>query len=54
MFGVVTRYLIEYILGIRQTEDSVAYSDVIINPVMHNFIHEAEGKITTVYGVISV
>ena len=54
MFGVVTRYLIEYILGIRQTEDSVVYSDVIINPVMHNFIHEAEGKITTVYGDISV
>ena len=34
MFGAVTAYLFEYILGIRQTEDSCAYRDVVISPCL--------------------
>lgn len=54
MFGAVTKYLFEYILGIRQTEDSVAFEKVVINPVCMNEIPFAKGKITTVKGEISV
>ncbi len=54
MFGAVTRYLFEYILGIRQAEDSVKYDKVIIEPVCMKEIPWAKGKITTVKGEISV
>ncbi len=54
MFGAVTRYLFEYILGIRQAEDSVAYEKVIIEPVCMEEIPFASGKITTVKGEFSV
>lgn len=32
MFGASTRYLFQYILGIRQTENSVGYRKIIISP----------------------
>ncbi|MBR3588220.1 MAG: family 78 glycoside hydrolase catalytic domain [Clostridia bacterium] len=54
MFGAVTRYLFEYILGIRQTKDSVAYESVIISPECMKEIPFAKGKITTIKGEISV
>ena len=54
MFGAVTRYLFEYILGIRQAEDSVGYEKVIIEPVCMKEIPSAKGKITTQKGEISV
>lgn len=54
MFGAVTKYLFEYILGIRQTRDSVAYEKVVISPSCMKDVPEAKGKITTVKGEISV
>lgn len=54
MFGAVTRYLFEYILGIRQGENSVGFESVVINPVCMEEIKEAKGKITTIKGEISV
>ncbi len=54
MFGAVTRYLFEYILGIRQAKDSVAYESVIISPECMKEIPFAKGKITTIKGEISV
>ncbi len=54
MFGAVTRYLYEYILGIRQTESSVCFKDIVIEPKCMNIIKQAKGYITTEYGVISV
>ncbi len=54
MFGAVTRYLFEYILGIRQKEDSVRFEDVLIAPCCLDKIPEAKGHITTEFGVISV
>lgn len=54
MFGAVSRYLFEYILGIRQQEGSVRYEKVVIEPKCMEFITEAEGHMTTASGVISV
>lgn len=54
MFGAVSRYLYEYILGIRQTEDSVCYENIVIEPVCMDRIQAAEGYITTISGKISV
>lgn len=54
MFGAVSKYLYEYILGIRQTKDSVRFENVIIEPKCMKQIAEAKGYITTPVGKISV
>ncbi len=54
MFGAVTRYFFEYILGIRRAKNSAGYEKVIIEPACMNYLPEAKGKITTCKGVISV
>lgn len=54
MFGAVSRYLFEYILGIRQRENSIRYEKVVIEPCCMDTVREAEGHITTASGVISV
>ena len=54
MFGAVSQYLFEYILGIRQTEDSVRYEKVVIQPQCMDVISQAQGHITTASGEIYV
>lgn len=54
MFGAVSDCLPEYILGIRQQEDSAAYESIIIEPKCMEQIPFAAGYITTVKGKISV
>jgi len=54
MFGACTRYLFEYILGIRQTKDSIGYEKVIIEPKIVKGLDNAKGYITTVKGKIEV
>ncbi len=54
MFGAVTKYLFSYLLGIRQTKDSVAYKNVIISPCFVEGMDKAKGHITTENGIISV
>ena len=54
MFGAVSQYLFEYILGIRQEADSVCYEKVIIQPECLDVISRAEGHITTASGLIQV
>ena len=54
MFGAVSQYLFEYILGIRQEADSVCYEKVIIQPECLDVISRAEGYITTASGLIQV
>ena len=54
MFGAVSRYLFEYVLGIQQKENSVRYEKVVIEPCCMDTVREAEGHITTASGVISV
>ena len=54
MFGAVTKYLFEYILGIRQAENSVGYKNIVITPVCLDNLDFAKGKINTIKGNISV
>ncbi len=54
MFGAVTRYLFEYIIGIRQDKDSYGYAKVIIEPVCMEYLPCAKGRIKTIKGEISV
>lgn len=54
MFGAVSRYLFEYILGIRQTRTSVRFEQVIIEPLCMQLVPQAKGHITTPAGVLSV
>ena len=54
MFGAVTKYLFEYILGIRQTKNSVGYDEIIIEPVCMEYLPAAKGKIKTIKGEIEV
>ncbi len=54
MFVAVSRYLFEYILGIRQTEHSAGFRQVVIEPKCRNLVPSARGHITTLRGEISV
>ena len=54
MFGAVTKYIFKYLLGIRQTENSVAYKEVVVSPCFVDGMNRAKGHITTENGVISV
>lgn len=54
MFGAVSRYLYEYVLGIRQREHSAGFEQIVIEPVCMDFVPGAKGHITTVRGEISV
>lgn len=54
MFGAVSRYLFEYILGIRQMKSSVRFEKIVIEPKGMDLIKNAKGHITTPHGVISV
>lgn len=54
MFGAVTKYLYQYILGIRQCSESVRYEKIVIEPLCMERIESAEGYVTTASGRISV
>ena len=54
MFGAVVATFFEYILGIRQAEDSVRYDRIIISPAVIPALSYARGHITTPHGRIAV
>lgn len=54
MFGAVTTYLFEYVLGIKQEKDSVGFERIAIRPMYTETVSSASGHITTERGVISV
>ncbi len=54
MFGAVTRYLFYYLLGIRQTEGSTGFQEIIIEPVLVEGMTFAKGHITAASGKIAV
>ena len=54
MFGAVTTYLYEYVLGIRQCKDSYGFDKITVSPAYVDGIDYAKGHITTDKGVISV
>ncbi len=54
MFGTPVLWLYQYVLGIRQTEDSVAFRKVLINPSEISEITDIEGSMQTPMGKIAV
>ncbi len=54
MFGAVSEYIFNYILGIKQTENSAGYSDVVIEPADIPECGDISGSIMTKHGRISV
>lgn len=54
MFGACVRSLFEYVLGIRQTDNSYGYERVIIEPAENDILSFAKGYITTPKGKIGV
>ena len=53
MFGAVTAFLFDYVLGIKQRDGGVGYGDVVISPLVHS-MEWADGSIETVHGKIGV
>lgn len=54
MFGAVTAYLFEYILGIKQKADTAGYTSLVIEPVMVSKLNRASGSMTVPAGVVAV
>jgi len=54
MFGAVTAYLFEYILGIKQKEGSYGYEQIVIDPAKIDALPAAKGHITVKGGRIEV
>ncbi len=54
MFGSTVSLLYEYVLGIRQTDESSGYSDILISPALNAGVTRAEGYVTAPCGKISV
>ena len=52
MFGAPAAFLFDYVLGIRQTEGSVGYADVIINPRALDSVDAARGHLINASGGI--
>lgn len=54
MFGAVTAYLYDYLLGIRAKNGSAGYKEIIISPVIVDGINRLEGSRTLKSGKVSV
>ena len=54
MFGAVSEYIFNFLLGIRQTEESAGYSEVEISPAYIPGCGDISGSIMTKNGRISV
>jgi len=54
MFGAVTAYLFDYILGIGQEPDGSGYENIVIAPKIPADLHFAEGYRTLFCGKVSV
>ncbi len=54
MFGAPVAYLFEYLLGIKQTENSAGYKSLMIEPMSVDKFARMKGSITTPNGIISV
>ena len=54
MFGAPVAYFFEYLLGIKQTERSCGYSEIVISPKAISKFGKMSGSIRTPHGIISV
>ena len=54
MFGAPVAYFFEYLLGIRQREDTVGYRDLVIQPEATDMFGFMEGSMETPQGSVAV
>ena len=54
MFSACVSSFFKYILGIKQTDASRGFTEVVISPKLIGILDKAEGHITTPKGVIAV
>ncbi|MBR6764881.1 MAG: family 78 glycoside hydrolase catalytic domain [Clostridia bacterium] len=54
MFGAPVAYFFEYLLGIKQTEASKGYSEIIIRPQAVSKFNRMSGSMNTPFGKVSV
>lgn len=54
MFGAVTAYLYDYLLGIRAKEGCAGYSEIVVSPVIVDNINTLEGHRKLNSGIVSV
>ena len=54
MFGAPVAYFFEYLLGIRQTEESCGYSEMVISPQIISKFNRMSGSMDTPNGTVSV
>ena len=54
MFGSTVAYFFEYLLGIRQTDDSAGYSTLVIEPHCVSRFGYMKGSIQTPHGIVAV
>ena len=54
MFGAVTAYLFEYLLGIKQEEGTVGFTSLVIEPMAFTLFQNMKGSIETSGGTVSV
>lgn len=54
MFGAPVAYFFEYLLGIRQTEDSCGYSKLVISPQAVSKFGRMSGSIQTPHGTVAL
>ena len=54
MFGAPVAYLFEYLLGIKQAENSAGYTSLVIEPMSVDRFKWMKGSITTPQGIVAV
>ena len=54
MFGAVTAYLYDYLLGIRAKDGCAGYSEIVIAPVLVDNVNCLEGHRTLKSGKVTV
>lgn len=54
MFGAVTAYLYDYLLGIRAKNGSAGYENIVISPLIVDGINKLEGHRTFKSGIVSL
>lgn len=54
MFGAVVAYFFEHLLGIKQTENSAGYKEILIEPKAYKRFEHNEGSILTPQGRVEV
>lgn len=54
MFGSTVAYIFEYLLGIKQEENTAGYTSLVINPQAVNRFRRMNGSMNTTNGIVAV